>query len=168
MTFHFSPEDDEAITERFAAFYENQKGTACTPELLGKACGEIEAWFNKIPVPVQWHRGGEPYSSYDDMVADIGKGVFKVRDYVGDGYHSPLWGDWYNKMRAVHDYFGHYAGNNAFGILGELGAYGIHVGMFSPEVCPLIFNEIVLRNASIVNHHFETNKVEDKFVPFTA
>lgn len=162
----FSPDVADAITKRFACLYHVKAGAPVDPKLTAQACAEVEHWFGKIPMLVEWHPQTEPYETFDQMCEEIKGGRFRVKDYQGNGYVSPVFGHGYNKMRAVHDYFGHYSGNNPFGTMGELGAYGVHVGMFTPEVMPLIFNEIVLANAH--RDMFGPEATEDKLVIFTA
>lgn len=158
----FNNDQCSLINRRFAEMYQHSKGIPISHKLKLEACHEIDTWFYRIPIPIKWMDNQEPYTTFQGLCDDIKTGCFKVNNYVANGFDSCVWGDAYNRMRAVHDYFGHYEAGNSFGIIGELSAYGVHIGMFSPEVMPLVFNEIILVNATKEVY----GKVDDKFVAF--
>lgn len=157
----FASPEIQAINERFASVFMTRR-SKLKQSTIDRACSEIDFWFRKIPMAIEWYPDQEPYETFEQMCADIRAGRFRVKDYLGTGYCSPIWGRAYNSMRAVHDYFGHFIHNCEFGIVGELKAYGVHLGQFSPEVTPLIFNEIVLTNAARDVYGF----AEDRYVKF--
>jgi hypothetical protein len=64
--------------------------------------------------------------------------MLKVTDLLDDEGKPMLAND---VFRAVHDYQGHYKGNNKFGALGEEKAYQQHKKMFSPEAVKALTTE---------------------------
>lgn len=64
--------------------------------------------------------------------------MLKVTDLLDDEGKPMLAND---VFRAVHDYQGHYKGNNKFGALGEEKAYQQHKRMFSPEAVKALTTE---------------------------
>jgi hypothetical protein len=64
--------------------------------------------------------------------------MLKVTDLLDDEGKPMLAND---VFRAVHDYEGHYKGNNKFGALGEERAYQQHKKMFSPEAVKALTTE---------------------------
>lgn len=105
-----------------------------------------------------WLRPGQPYRDSDGLRAAVrSTGVLHV--YLTDsghgvgraGYH-PLREPSglvvggvefrYNDLfRAVHDLFGHVMFDNGFSARGEFRATFCHMGMYTPEVHPLLFTE---------------------------
>jgi hypothetical protein len=64
--------------------------------------------------------------------------MLKVTDLL-DNEGKPMLAN--DVFRAVHDYEGHYKGNNKFGALGEEKAYQQHKKMFSPEAVKALTTE---------------------------
>jgi hypothetical protein len=64
--------------------------------------------------------------------------MLKITDLLDDEGKPMLAND---VFRAVHDYQGHYKGNNKFGALGEEKAYQQHKRMFSPEAIKALTTE---------------------------
>lgn len=158
------PSHAAEITERLATIYRDGEHTDPDPRALALLREHTDRWFARIPLPVEWC-DGEPYSSFDAMCSDIRAGRFRMCDYDATGYRSPIFGACYKHFRAVHDWFGHYCGGHGFGVMGELGAFGVHAGMFPVECWPLVWNETILANA--YRDHFKT-PAPDKLVLMRA
>ena len=119
---------------------------AITKMLMAKMEKEIQVMFTS----------DDPYSSYEEMVADIDEnGVFRVfnggshPEYLGtsktESMENNLMG------RAVHDYWGHYGNECDFSFWGEFEKWH-HQKKFYPEVChPYLFTEVVGQTA--LCHH---------------
>ena len=95
-----------------------------------------------------WTEEGQPYKNSKEMAADVKNNhhlyFFQGGDMPAD---HPLaenagQGLTYNdKLRAVHDLFGHAANENQFGPAGEERAWQEHRQMFSPEAVPAVTTE---------------------------
>lgn len=112
--------------------------------------------FARIEAKVRFVAGEEPYASAQEMRSRvIGEGVFLVREVCLSAHcHHPL-GPWHKQFRAVHDWFGHVMHvENNFDMAGELGAWRSHrdEGVFSADVLPLVWSEVVLENAYRLYH----------------
>ncbi len=91
---------------------------------------ECKQQFDKIPVRVKFVTV-DPYKTSKELFRDIQQNTFKV--FTGGNRH-PIMSKQENAVfRAVHDYYGHYAGGtcNSFSFKGEVKAYKIHRQMFS-------------------------------------
>jgi hypothetical protein len=96
-----------------------------------------------------WDKEGQPYANSKEMAADVKNNkhlyFFTGGDLPAD--HplmavDPETGFNYNeKLRAVHDLFGHAANENQFGPAGEERAWREHAQMFSPEAVPAVTTE---------------------------
>lgn len=96
-----------------------------------------------------WTKEGQPYANSKEMVADVKNNkhlsFFRGGD-MPEGHPlaaiDPETGLTYNdKLRAVHDLFGHAAHDNQFGPKGEENAWNDHTKMFSPEALGAITAE---------------------------
>lgn len=103
---------------------------------------EVKSWFNRIPIPVAWHYDAQPFNTASQMRH------FVETNNILPMYAAPsVFGTDYHKHRAVHDFYTHIKGEIPFGPIGELACYRIHKQMYSPELWPLIFSDVVLNNA---------------------
>lgn len=104
---------------------------------------------------------GNPYSNSKELIKDIGENkhmwYFPTESGFGSGVTDtanhpmlrptdildpegkPMLAN--DLFRVVHDYEGHYKGNNKFGALGEERAYQQHKKMFSPEAVKALTTE---------------------------
>ena len=94
-------------------------------EAWAKLSADIDRDFAEITKTVAVEKvTGQPYSSIDEMFADIDAGRFKV---TTDYSQHPLWSEDQNwKFRVVHDYYGHYkTGDKSvdFSLEGERSAF---------------------------------------------
>lgn len=149
------------MIERFALAYRDGKHTPPNRHAREAMNYWTMRWLSLIPLRVVWCKA-EPYDNYESMCRDIDRGIFRMKDYAAAGYRSVVFGEAYPYFRAVHDYWAHYIGKQPFGIVGELGSYGVHTGQFPPETWPMIFNELVLVNS--YKDHFGEYSPEDKLV----
>ncbi|MFT7836743.1 crotonobetainyl-CoA--carnitine CoA-transferase [Saccharothrix sp. BKS2] len=117
--------------------------------------------IRRVGITVEpWVRPGQPYRDSADLRASVlSTGVLHV--YLTDsghgegetGYHPMLAPTGlsiggvdfrYNDVfRAVHDIFGHVMFDNDFSSRGEFRAAFCHMGMYSPDVHPVLFSEQV-------------------------
>lgn len=106
----------------------------------------------------------EPYGSAEEMAERVRRtGLFIVR-WRSAGSH-PL-GYLHKDFRVVHDWFGHIVPGNPFSMNGELAAFRTHVEtkLFSRDVLPLVWSEVVLENAYRLFHghwHYISKPVFD-------
>jgi len=95
-----------------------------------------------------WTAEGQPYKNSKEMAADVRNNhhlyFFQGGDMPAD---HPLAEDagngltYNDKLRAVHDLFGHATNENQFGPAGEERAWREHRQMFSPEAIPAVTTE---------------------------
>lgn len=96
-----------------------------------------------------WTKEGQPYANSREMMQDVKNNhhlfFFTGGDLAADhplAETDPKTGLTYNeKLRAVHDLYGHAAGGFEFGPKGEEAAYQTHAQMFSPEALPALTTE---------------------------
>jgi hypothetical protein len=96
-----------------------------------------------------WTKEGQPYANSKEMKADVDDNhhlyFFRGGDIPADhplAAVDPKTGLTFNdKLRAVHDLYGHAAGGYEFGPKGEEAAYKTHAQMFSPEAIPALTTE---------------------------
>lgn len=102
-----------------------------------------------------WNKEGQPYANSREMVEDV-KNNHHLYFYQGGDMPAdhPMaetdakTGLTYNdKLRAVHDLFGHAAEGHQFGPTGEENAYQVHRQMFSPEAVPALTGETRAQNS---------------------
>jgi len=148
------------VIDALSDAYENAPAYTPPPDIVRKFCVETTKWFNSIPVPVKWESCcGQPFATAGQM-----------RRFVDTNQYLPMYTsqsimcDTYHKHRAVHDWYGHIVPNYPFGPIGELAAYRIHSKMYSKDVLPLVFSDVVLSNC-----YFEMNGQffsSEKYVKF--
>lgn len=111
-----------------------------------------------IKTPVVDH---DPYSDVHEMMDDINHNkTLKVMSTATTGGHPLLSNDENDKLRAVHDFFGHGATGRSFDRHGEEAAYQAHAKMFTPASHPALGSELRGQNASLIlNGHFGPQKV---------
>jgi hypothetical protein len=95
-----------------------------------------------------WTGEGQPYKNSKEMTADVKNNKHLYFFTGGDmPVDHPLAEDageglnYNDKLRAVHDLFGHAANDNQFGPQGEERAWQEHRQMFSPEAIPAVTTE---------------------------
>ena len=96
-----------------------------------------------------WDEKGQPYKNSKEMKADVDNNrhlyFFRGGDIPADhplAEVDPKTGLTYNeKLRAVHDLYGHAASGYEFGPKGEEAAYKTHAQMFDPEAIPALTTE---------------------------
>ena len=105
---------------------------------------------NRMGIKMEpWTEEGQPYKNSKEMSADVKNNkhlyFFQGGDMPADhplAATDPQTGLTYNdKIRAVHDLFGHAANENQFGPAGEERAWQEHRQMFSPEAVPALTTE---------------------------
>jgi len=128
----------DTIAEQFA----NAEPYIPSEATRTRFASEVNWWFKRIPIPVAWHYDGQPFNTASQM-----------RHFVNERGYLPMYaapsilGNTYHKHRAVHDFYTHIEAEIPFGPVGELACYRIHKQMYSKELYPLIFSDIVLNNA---------------------
>ena len=116
-----------------------------------KAANEIDKQFNYLTkdlgIDVEFIKD-DPYKNSEEMFEDIINNK-RLKVYQGGEPH-PFLGESSKdasgftaneKLRAVHDYFGHFVNRNQFGKVGEEAAWVDHSKMFSPEAQRAISTE---------------------------
>jgi hypothetical protein len=101
-----------------------------------------------------WNQEGQPYANSREMMNDANnnKHLYFFRGGELPADHpmaevDPDTGYTYNeKLRAVHDLYGHAATGAEFGPKGEEAAYRTHAQMFSPEAIPALTSETRAQN----------------------
>jgi hypothetical protein len=96
-----------------------------------------------------WDKEGQPYKNSKEMVADVKNNkhlyFFQGGEMPKDhplAATDPKTGFSYNdKLRAIHDLFGHAVNENQFGPAGEERAAQEHIQMFSNDAIPAIVTE---------------------------
>ena len=116
-----------------------------------KAANEIEKQFQYLTkdlgIKVEFIKD-DPYKNSDEMFEDIIKNKrLKVyqggepHPFLGESTKDASWFTANEKLRAIHDYFGHFVNRNQFGKVGEEAAWVDHSKMFSPEAQRAISTE---------------------------
>ena len=116
-----------------------------------KAASEIDKQFQyltkELGIKVEFIKD-DPYKNSEEMFEDIIKNK-KLKVFQGGEPH-PFLGESTRdangftaneKLRAIHDYFGHFVNRNQFGQIGEEAAWVDHSKMFSPEAQRAISTE---------------------------
>lgn len=135
------------VLDCLCELYEKSEPYTPPPEIITKFCAESSMWFSKIPVEVRWVDDGQPFQTMGQMSRFVKRNGYLPMYRASSVLHSS-----YHRHRAVHDYFGHIEPNIPFGAVGELAAYRLHKRMYSVELHPLIFSDVVLNNV-----YFEMN-----------
>lgn len=77
-------------------------------------------------------QSSDPYSSYQDMRADVSQGRLDVLSTASSGSHPYMTDSQNDMFRAVHDFHGHYMTGRDFSRHGEEAAWTRHSLMYSP------------------------------------
>lgn len=104
----------------------------------------------------------DPYSTPQDMRADVDRGRLKVLSTESTGGHPFLSNDENDMFRAVHDAFGHAATGRQFDRHGEEAAFLSHSRMFTPDARPAMAAETRGQNTAfnfVTGHQFPPQKV---------
>lgn len=121
-----------------------------------------------------WTKEGQPYANSKEMVADVkdNKHLYFFQGGEMPADHplatvDPQTGLTYNdKLRAVHDLFGHAANENQFGPKGEENAWNDHRQMFSSEALPAITSETRGQNSWVnAGEHLRVPFKEGRTIP---
>jgi len=96
-----------------------------------------------------WKRDGQPYANSKEMTADVKnnkhlyffQGGEMPADHPLAAVDEKTGLSYNDKLRAVHDLFGHAAHDFQFGPKGEENAWNVHRQMFSPEAVPALTTE---------------------------
>lgn len=100
-----------------------------------------------------WTKPGQPYQNSAEMMADVNNNkhlyFFQGGEMANDHPMKQLSGElsYNDKLRAVHDLFGHAVGQFQFGPRGEENAWAAHSQMFSPEAVPALTSETKGQNS---------------------
>lgn len=100
-----------------------------------------------------WNKEGQPYQNSAEMVNDVKANkhlyFFQGGDMTADHPLAEKEGDltYNDKLRAVHDLFGHAMEGFQFGPRGEENAWNAHAQMFSPESLPALTSETKGQNS---------------------
>jgi hypothetical protein len=120
-----------------------------------------------------WKKDGQPYANSKEMVADVKNNkhlyFFQGGELPEDHPLTEQAGEglsYNDKLRAVHDLFGHAAHEYQFGPKGEENAWNVHRQMFSPASIPAVTTETRGQN-SWVNYgqHLRVPFKEGQTVP---
>lgn len=127
---------------------------------------EINAQYNYLTrvlkVKVEFQEG-DPYENssamFDDIINNNTLKIFKGGEdhaFLGEASKDESGLTLNEKLRAVHDYFGHFVNRNQFGKIGEESAWVDHSKMLSPEAQRAISTETRGQNSYV--HQTEANK----------
>ncbi len=141
--------DRGTLATELAARYEQLRYWHYPQSVKTAAIARTMELFNAIPIPVVLMEGCEPFQSAEDMLVYIRQHGYMPVRYHG-GNHA-VFGFRFSEFRAVHDYYGHLLGLNAFTFQGEVRAYAVHAREYPREVLPAIWSNVVLENAYRVN-----------------
>ena len=100
-----------------------------------------------------WKKEGQPYANSKEMTDDVKNNshlyFFQGGDMPADHPLAEKTGDltYNDKLRAVHDLFGHAMEGYQFGPRGEENAWNAHSQMFSPEALPAVTSETKGQNS---------------------
>lgn len=101
----------------------------------------------------------DPYDDPKDMARDLQAGRLKVFSSATTGSHEFLGEEDNDRLRAVHDVFGHGAIGRGFSRHGEEAAWRAHRQMYSEEAQEALASEFRGKNASVVYRgEFPENK----------
>jgi hypothetical protein len=150
-----TPTEEEVFKQYEAAVSEKRTPSGSTVHDFETSL--IHQWF-ALPLDLKvTFVDDDPYTSPEELFAGIRSENFKVfkgAEYFQPG--SPLggipfddrpWLNYNDLLRACHDFYGHYLGDNNFSWDGEHGAFLSHAKMF-PVDCKGILESEVLGQAS--------------------
>jgi GNAT superfamily N-acetyltransferase len=153
----------EAFAKRLADHFDTLKHEPDSPEVkktYDALKSDIDKQWdyatNKMGMEFDpWTQKGQPYANSREMMEDVKDNhhlyFFQGGDIPNDhpmAAVDPQTGLKYmDKLRAIHDLFGHAAEGHQFGPTGEENAYLLHRQMFSPEAIPALTSETRAQNA---------------------
>ena len=165
---------NEDVARRVAKAYDDLPEVSRTPQTIQayKALGEEieQQWLyakNNLGINMEpWKKEGQPYANSREMAADVRDN--KHLYFFTGGDPHPFLGavdpqtklSLNDKFRAVHDLFGHTAGDFQFGPRGEENAWVKHSQMFSPEAQRAMASETRGQNSWV--NYGEHNYAEGK------
>jgi len=148
-----SPETASRIARAYEAMPHNPADPA-VQKAYNAMKNDLDAQWDYATGPMgmkfePWNKSGQPYADSKEMMADVKNNkhlyFFQGGELPADhpmAAIDPKTGFSYNdKMRAVHDLFGHAAHGFQFGPKGEENAWNVHRQMFSPEAVPAVTTE---------------------------
>jgi len=148
-----SPEVANRIAQAFEAMPHNPTDSA-VQKAYGAAKKDIDDQWNyaqdKMGIKFEpWTKEGQPYANSKEMTADVKNNkhlyFFQGGEIPADhplaAIDSKTGLSYNDKLRAVHDLFGHAAHDFQFGPKGEENAWNVHRQMFSPEAVPALTTE---------------------------
>jgi hypothetical protein len=147
-----APEHAKAIADEYEHMAHDPNNPA-VQRAYGAMKNDIdEQWdyaTKKMGITMEpWTGEGQPYKNSKEMTADVKNNKHLYFFTGGDmPVDHPLAEDageglnYNDKLRAVHDLFGHAANDNQFGPQGEERAWQEHRQMFSPEAIPAVTTE---------------------------
>lgn len=92
----------------------------------------------------------DPYAHPEDMAADLREGRIKVFSSATTGVHDYLSEEENDRLRAVHDVFGHGAIGRGFSRHGEEASWRSHRQMYSEAAQEALASEFRGKNSSVV------------------
>lgn len=137
-----------ATVDHLARLYEHELDARFrSTKLFPLFSSEVDKWFAKIPVPVEWVFDKQPFETSGQMRKYVEQNgvlrMYAARSFLGETYH---------KHRAVHDWFGHIVPGIPFGVDGELESYRLHQEHYPAIFHPILFSDVVLHNAYFERH----------------
>lgn len=148
-----SPETAQRIAKAFDAMVHDPENPAVKKSYDAAKEDINQQWgFARDRMGIKfepWDKPGQPYANSKEMTADVAnnKHLYFFRGGEMPADHplaqiDPETGLTYNdKLRAVHDLYGHAAHGNQFGPKGEENAWNVHRQMFSPDAIPALTAE---------------------------
>jgi hypothetical protein len=145
------PELSKRIKDAYDALPVDDSNNPEVKAAYEKAAKEIDKQFEYLTkdlgIKVEFIKD-DPYKNSDEMFEDVINNK-RLKVYQGGEPH-PFLGESTidangftanEKLRAIHDYFGHFVNRNQFGKIGEEAAWVDHSKMFSPEAQRAITTE---------------------------
>jgi hypothetical protein len=145
------PELSKRIKDAYDALPVDDSSNPEVKVAYEKAAKEIDKQFEYLTkdlgIEVEFIKD-DPYKNSDEMFEDVINNK-RLKIYQGGDPH-PFLGESTidangftanEKLRAIHDYFGHFVNRNQFGKVGEEAAWVDHSKMFSPEAQRAITTE---------------------------
>jgi len=183
---HYVPVD-ESLAQRIAKAYDELPEVSRSPEtikayeaLAKEVADQWDFAVNNLGIKFEpWTKEGQPYANSREMVKDV-RDNNHIYFFQGGDPHpflnavDPKTGFTTNdKLRAVHDLFGHAAEDYQFGPRGEENAWIKHSQMFSPEAQRALSSETRGQNSWVnfgaQNYENGVNKnIPAKDRPFAA
>lgn len=159
-----NPRLQHAIYQAYAKA--EQTGESDTPELRASydaLARDVEHHYERMTAPRE--KGGlgftvevtkeDPYTGnskefMNALNADINRRHIKVLSTETTGGHNYFTNEQNDKLRAVHDLFGHIGSGRGFTRHGEEAAWRVHSQMVSPEALPALTSEFRGQTAYLI------------------